>query len=190
TLTENRMSLAKLFTLDNPQIKEVSNTCTPAEMDLINTAMWASEPMPFDPMEIALHQAYANLSTTDERGNYQMIHEYPLGGIPPMMTHVFSDRKHRIIAAKGAPEAIVKVCDLTEHQKRDIYSAIEDIASKGYRVLGVAESLFEGDNFPKLQQDLMFVFKGIVAFYDPPKENIRQVLNDFYKAGVAVKLIT
>ncbi|HUH48074.1 MAG TPA: cation-translocating P-type ATPase, partial [Arenibacter sp.] len=190
TLTENRMSLAKLFTLDSPQIKEVSNTCTPAEMDLINMAMWASEPMPFDPMEIALHQTYTDLTTVDERGDYQMIHEYPLGGIPPMMTHVFSDRKHRIIAAKGAPEAIVKVCDLTEHQKRDIYSAIEDIASKGYRVLGVAESLFEGDNFPKLQQDLKFVFKGIIAFYDPPKENIRQVLNDFYKAGVAVKIIT
>src|SRR5690606_17946622 len=84
----------------------------------------------------------------------------------------------------------IKVCDLTEHQQRDIYSAIEDIASKGYRVLGVAESLFEGDNFPKLQQDLKFVFKGIVGFYDPPKENIRQVLNDFYKAGVAVKIIT
>ncbi|HLT50781.1 MAG TPA: cation-translocating P-type ATPase, partial [Arenibacter sp.] len=190
TLTENKMSLAKLFTLDAPHIVEISDASTEAEMELINMAMWASEPMPFDPMEIALHQAYANLSTADERADYQMVHEYPLGGKPPMMTHVFSDRKNRIIAAKGAPEAIIKVCDLTELQEQDIYSAIEIIANEGYRVLGVAESLFEGDNFPKLQQDLKFVFKGIVAFYDPPKENIPEVLNDFYKAGVVVKIIT
>lgn len=190
TLTENKMSLAKLFTLDNADIVEISEAATEAEKDLIIMAMWASEPLPFDPMEIALHQAYANLSIPDERSDYQMVHEYPLGGKPPMMTHVFNNGENRIIAAKGAPEAIVAVCNLTDHQKQDIYSAIEMMASEGYRVLGVAESLFEGDDFPKLQQDLKFVFKGIVAFYDPPKENIPEVLNDFYRAGVAVKIIT
>lgn len=190
TLTENKMTLAKVFTLDQAEIIEISDVKTTAELDLIKIAMWASEPIPFDPMEIALHQAYAQFSDKDERSNYQMIHEYPLGGKPPMMTHVFSDRNHRIIAAKGAPEAIVNVCDLTKEQEEAIYSAIETIAHEGYRVLGVAESLFEGEVFPAIQQELKFVFKGIVAFYDPPKENIPQVLKDFYQAGVAVKIIT
>jgi len=190
TLTENKMSLSKLFTLSSCRVTDALKVNTPAEIDLIRMGMWASEPIPFDPMEIALHKAYANLSIPNERANYQMVHEYPLGGKPPMMTHVFSNQKHRIIAAKGAPEAIINVCDLTAQEKQSIYFAIDEIASEGYRVLGVAESLFEGDDFPKLQQDLKFVFKGIVAFYDPPKENIKQVLNDFYNAGVAVKVIT
>lgn len=190
TLTENKMSLSRLFTLDNRKITEMSEERTPSEIDLIKMGMWASEPIPFDPMEIALHQAYSGLRIHDERGNYKMVHEYPLEGIPPMMTHVFSNQEHRIIAAKGAPEAIINVCDLTGQEKQDIFLAIDAIASDGYRVLGVAESLFEGDVFPELQQDLKFVFKGIVAFYDPPKENISQVLNDFYNAGVDVKIIT
>ena len=42
----------------------------------------------------------------------------------------------------------------------------------------------------KKQQDLPFQFKGIVAFYDPPKKNIQKVLEDFYTAGIVVKIIT
>jgi Ca2+-transporting ATPase len=60
---------------------------------LITSAMWASEPNPFDPLEIALHQAYKHITAEDERPFYKMIHEYPLGGKPPMMTHVFANEK-------------------------------------------------------------------------------------------------
>ena len=54
--------------------------------------MWASEPIPFDPMELALHQTYINHHQTDERKNYILVHEYPLSGKPPMMTHIFEDK--------------------------------------------------------------------------------------------------
>ena len=72
----------------------------------------ASEPIPFDPMELTLHNAYANLMMSDERLHYKMIHEYPLSGKPPMMTHLFqNDSGRRIIAAKGAPEALTNVSE-------------------------------------------------------------------------------
>ena len=64
------------------------------------------------------------------------------------------------------------------------------MATEGYRVLGVGSSDFVGDNYPTYQQDLPFEFKGIVAFYDPPKKNIQRVLKDFYSAGIHVKIIT
>lgn len=190
TLTENKMSLSKIYTLQARQIKEVNDVNTPEELELIRMGMWASEPIPFDPMEIALHQAYGQLSSADERSQYQMVHEYPLGGTPPMMTHVFSNGNGRIIASKGAPEAIIAVCDLTDLEKQDILRAIDEIAGEGYRVLGVAASKFEGEIFPGAQQELEFEFKGLVGFYDPPKENITKVLQDFYNAGVDVKIIT
>ena len=64
------------------------------------------------------------------------------------------------------------------------------ITLEGYRVLAVAEADFTGNNFPATQQEFQFHFKGIVAFYDPPKKNIEAVLNGFYKAGISVKIIT
>src|SRR5690606_29138483 len=93
TITENKMSLAKLYLLSTNQIFESDKELTANEKELIELAMWASEPIPFDPMELSLHQAYSNSAETDDRPNYQLVHEYPLGGKPPMMTHVFADKK-------------------------------------------------------------------------------------------------
>jgi len=191
TITENKMSLAKLFLLASNNITDPNDAAGNDEKELIRLAMWASEPIPFDPMEIALHQAYTTTVQTDERPNYTLIHEYPLGGLPPMMTHIFENKDgHRIIAAKGAPEALVNVSNLTATEKKQINEAIQLLANDGYRVLGVGISTFTGTAFPKQQQDLSFQFKGLVAFYDPPKKNIQKVLQDFYAAGIAVKIIT
>ncbi len=190
TITENKMSLAKIFTLISQRIvaPEEANA---DEKSLLKIAMWASEPIPFDPMEIALHQSYSQLNLADERPNFKLIHEYPLGGKPPMMTHIFENQSgKRIIAAKGAPEAIMKVSNLTIEEMQQIDEAIKTITTEGYRVLGVAECDFTGNNFPDKQQEFKFNFKGIVSFYDPPKENIESVLNQFYDAGILVKIVT
>ena len=190
TITENKMSLAKIFTLESQRISNTEDADASGK-ELLQIAMWASEPIPFDPMEIALHQAYANATLKDERAYFKMIHEYPLGGKPPMMTHLFENSEgKRIVAAKGAPEAIMNVCNLSAKEISDINSAIKTITSEGYRVLGVGESDFQGNDFPKTQQEFSFKFKGIVAFYDPPKKNIKEVLQHFYKAGILVKIVT
>jgi Ca2+-transporting ATPase len=191
TITENRMSLAKLFSLSSNKIVLPNEVLAKDEKNLIEMAMWASEPIPFDPMEVALHQTYQDVIEKDERPNYALVHEYPLGGKPPMMTHVFEDNQgNRIIAAKGAPEALMNVSNLTEIEKQQINEAIAILAADGYRVLGVGISNFVDHDYPENQQDLPFLFKGIVAFYDPPKKNIQKVLQDFSMAGIEVKIIT
>ena len=191
TITENKMSLAKLFVLKNNTIVSPESALNDSDKELIALAMWASEPIPFDPMEVALHQAYKDLKQNDERPHYKLVHEYPLGGKPPMMTHIFSESSGRkIIAAKGAPEALINVSDLNETEIQQIHSAIALLATEGYRVLGVGVSNFVGEDYPTQQQDLPFEFKGIVAFYDPPKKNIQRVMEDFYNAGIKVKIIT
>ena len=190
TITENKMSLAKVFSLTSKRIADPYEA-NEDEKNLIKIAMWASEPIPFDPMEIALHKNYDDLKEVDERPDFQLVHEYPLSGKPPMMTHIFEDNSgKRIIAAKGAPEALIAVSDLSEQEKQQIQNAIKTITNEGCRVLGVGESSFLGDNYPKTQQEFTFTFKGIVAFYDPPKKNINKVLEDFYQAGIEVKIIT
>ncbi len=191
TITENKMSLVKLFDLNSNKINEPAKTLSPSEKDLISLAMWASEPIPFDPMEIALHDAYKEFIAHDERANYKMIHEYPLGGKPPMMTHIFeNDTQERIIAAKGAPEAFLEISTLTSTEKNLIQEAIAELGKKGYRLIGVAQANFKGTDFPEQQQKFQFEFKGLVAFYDPPKKNIAKVLQDFDAAGIVVKIVT
>lgn len=191
TITENKMSLAKLFVLKSQKTSNPDDALGEDEKKLIRLAMWSSEPIPFDPMEVALHKAYEEAIEQDERELFKMIHEYPLGGKPPMMTHLFENANGaRIIAAKGAPEAMMNVSNLSSEEKKQIEKAIKELTSEGYRVLGVGEAVFEGNNFPKNQQDFKFQFKGIVAFYDPPKQNIKQVLENFYAAGITVKIVT
>ncbi|UWX54469.1 cation-translocating P-type ATPase [Maribacter litopenaei] len=191
TLTQNKMSLAKVFVLQSGETSDPKTEVGQAEKELITLAMWASEPIPFDPMEVALHNAYGQLIDPDERLDYHMVHEYPIGGKPPMMTHLFQNAKgHRIIAAKGAPEAFFETSNLTIQEKSQIEATIKSLGKQGYRLLGVGQAHFMGTEFPETQQEFKFDFKGIVAFYDPPKENIAKVLASFDKAGIEVKLVT
>ncbi|MEO8474160.1 MAG: cation-translocating P-type ATPase [Chryseolinea sp.] len=191
TITENKMSLSKLFVIGSSKITNAEEALNEAETNLVRIAMFASEPIPFDPMEKALHNAYSKAVSVDLRPSYQLVHEYPLSGKPPMMTHVFENESHnRIIAAKGAPEAIINVSDLDASERKQIESAITQLTSDGFRVLAVGETSFAGDNYPVTQQEFRFTFKGIVAFYDPPKKNISAVLEEFYKAGIQVKIVT
>ncbi|HCQ13318.1 cation-translocating P-type ATPase [Flavobacterium sp.] len=191
TITENKMSLAQLYLFKSDAIVDTKEKLNPEAEEVLNYAMWSSEPIPFDAMEIAIHEAYAKLESVDERPNFKLVHEYPLDGKPPMMTHVFEDSKgKKIIAAKGAPEAIIAVSHLSESEKKQVLVAIEKMANEGYRVLGVGITEFSGTNYPKTQQEFKFTFKGLVAFYDPPKANIQEVFETFYKAGIQVKIVT
>ncbi len=191
TITQNKMTLDRIYTLETDKITLLDGTLSESEKELITAAMWASEPIPFDTMEQSLHKFYHSVVKIDDRPNFKMVHEYPLGGKPPMMTHIFENAAgHRIIAAKGAPEALITVSDLSVGQKKNIKEKIGVLAAEGYRVLAVGMSHFKGTTWPKMQQDFNFEFKGLVAFYDPPKENISKVFQDFYNAGIAVKIIT
>jgi P-type Ca2+ transporter type 2C len=191
TITENNMSLAKLYVYATKKVVDLDDVSATEEKELIADGMWASEPIPFDPMEIALHQAFQQFTSTEDQSGFSMIHEYPLEGKPPMMTHVFEDKNgKRIVAAKGAVEAIMKVSSLSAAEQQEVKEVVQTIAKNGYRVLGVGVSDFSGTDFPASQEDLAFTFKGVVAFYDPPKKNIEQVLQSFYDAGISVKIIT
>jgi len=191
TITENSMRFAKMYVLSTNEIIDAEKITTPDQKQLLQLAFWASEAAPFDAMEIALQAAYTSLAKIDDAADYSLIKEYPLSGTPPMMTHIWQSKSgKRIIACKGAIEVFLQQNTLSAEQKTQIESALISLGNEGYRVLGVAEASFEGDHFPATQQEFGFVLKGMVAFYDPPKQNIKAVLQQFYDAGITVKIIT
>ncbi|RYY60502.1 MAG: cation-translocating P-type ATPase [Chitinophagaceae bacterium] len=190
TITENNMQLTMLYAVGDLGLVYADSALTDAARNLITTAMWASEPIPFDPMEKSIHAAYKLFAVPDQRPFYSMYREYPLGGIPPMMTHVFRGPDNReIVAAKGAPEAFLNNCELEGAEKEKITTILQTLTRSGYRVLGVAQGE-GGITFPEAQQDIPLQLKGLLAFYDPPKKNIANVLQSFYNAGIGVKMIT
>lgn len=191
TITENSMQLKFIYDAKTDKIYNEHEFDDKNIATLIDYAMWSSEPVPFDPMEKTLHNTYAETQKNDLRKDYSLIHEYPLKGKPPMMTHIFENNKNeRIIAAKGAPEAILNVSKLKGVQKEKLYTRIKEFGQQGYRMLGVAKSVFEGNDFPKEQQSFEFDLLGFVIFYDPPKKGIREVFQQIYNAGIKVKVIT
>jgi Ca2+-transporting ATPase len=191
TITENSMQLKALYDFKTNRAFEPSEFDSPELSELIQYAMWSSEPVPFDPMEKTIHRVYEQSQKLDQRPDFRMIHEYPLEGKPPMMTHLFEDASgNRIIAAKGAPEALLEVSKLSETEKKSLRTQIQDFGKQGYRILGVGKTHFEGSDFPEKQQDYPFEFLGFTVFYDPPKQGIQEVFKQIYNAGIKVKVIT
>jgi P-type Ca2+ transporter type 2C len=191
TITENKMALFQIYVLETDTVLKEDNWKDDSSLQLIKIALFASEIMPFDPMEKALHEVYTSVAPKDERPLFKMIHEYPLSGKPPMMTHIFENKEGvKIIACKGAPEALLAHSTLNNAQKAKINAQITAFAAEGLRVLAVGEAQLEGANYPENQEDFKFDFLGLLGFYDPPKHNITKVFKQFYEAGIDIKIIT
>ncbi len=191
TITENRMEIYECYDLHTDRTYSGEDLKDPSLTEIISTAMWASESVPFDSMEQAIHTLYAATARSDQRPFFKMIHEYPLEGKPPMMTHIFeNERRSRIIACKGAPERLLEQSALSIAQKARLTEINSTFAKQGLRVLAVANAVFEGDNFPENQQDYILNFLGMIGFYDPPKKNISEIFKTLHNAGIQVKMIT
>jgi len=182
TITENRMSIA--------EVADFSGMGR-----VLEYALWSSEPEPFDAMEMAIlnRQIEVSNANADPRQGYFLLKEYPLGGKPPMMTHIWGQKGNgalRIVACKGAVERVLRVARLDEASKEQILAKTAEMAVQGYRVLGVASASHDAADYPFEQDDFDWVFEGLVAFYDPPKANVEEVFGHFYDAGIRVLMIT
>jgi len=128
----------------------------------------------------------------EEEQDFNWFMKYPGGGKPPMMNHVFEDSPvKRIIAAKGAPESrLINVSNCLKAQKkkhRRTPNRVDKWCYRGYWAL--EKPILKALITQKEQQGFSFTFKGILAFYDPPKEkNIAKVLEDLYSWLIAVKI--
>ncbi len=194
TLTQNKMTVVRLFNgLDFIDVK--GKSFFPEEFhEIIEYGILSSQANPFDPMEKAIAVIGENyLKDTEHIHNdWEMIKEYPLSKELLAMSRVFENETDhtQTIAAKGAPEAIFELCHLPGKRQEELSQAIESFASNGLRVLGVAKGSGGIKVLPEIQHDLNFEFVGLIGFSDPIRENIPQAINECYKAGIRVIMIT
>ena len=190
TITENKMQVKSIFQFSNKTLIELNENDVLKDKNVLLYGMLASEEQPFDAMEIAIDTAFTQFIKNDKRQNYTMVHEYPLQGKPPMMTHVFNYNNQTIVAGKGAAERIINICKLSAEDRELVNIKVNEMALHGYRVLGVANAFCKDQIFPEDSDLYNWQFQGLIALYDPPKKNINEVFKQFYNAGIKIKMVT
>lgn len=106
----------------------------------------------------------------------------------------------RIEIVKGAPEAVLALCDRADGgagpvpldaEGRASAAALHDrYAAEGLRLLGIAWKEAAGRERIDTDDDAGLVFAGYCVFIDPPKDSARSAIARLEAAGVRIKLIT
>ena len=194
TLTENKMTVSQLY--NGKEFHSVANQDELKEdfHEIMEFGILSSQTNPFDPMEQAITgMAKMYLKGTEHiHKNWKMIKEYPLSKELLAMSRVFSEKntQQQIIATKGAPEAIFDLCHLDAKEKERLAKAVEELATNGLRVLGVAKAMIKTDNLPEIQHDFSFDFIGLIGLSDPIRKNVKQSVSECHRAGIRVIMIT
>jgi Ca2+-transporting ATPase len=161
----------------------------PAFAELLQFGILASAPEPFDPMEKAFHELGAR-SGTKTAATGALVRAYGLRPELLAVTHVWRDREIFVIASKGAPEAIARLCRSTAGELSEIKAAVDSMATEGLRILGVARARFGGETLPSDPRGFDFEFLGLVGLTDPLRESVPAAVAECRSAGIRVVMIT
>ncbi|WP_428420016.1 cation-translocating P-type ATPase [Methylibium sp.] len=196
TLTANRMAVRRLWSEQAVyDTVQAAAAALPEELHgVLEYAVLASHRRAFDPMESAIGDAGQRLLANTEHlhDDWTLVDDYPLSSEMLAMSRVWQspDQRERLIAAKGAPEAIVDLCHLDASRSARIAEQVLALAGDGLRVLGVAQARFDADVLPEQQHDFAFEFLGLVGLEDPVRPDVPQAIAECQAAGIRVVMMT
>ncbi|MBK5215730.1 MAG: cation-translocating P-type ATPase [Candidatus Pacebacteria bacterium] len=196
TITMNKMELSVLYTNGKfYELNDSTNTELPDEFkNLLEYGVLSSQKDLFDPLEKELYKI-GNLYLKDLKSSnpdWSIVKEYPLSKELLALSHIWKDKNDNklILASKGAPEAILKLCHADINFKNEILQKIKEMSDKGLRVLGVAKGITTLENLPENQTDFEFEFVGLLGFIDPVRDTVPSAVKESYMAGMRVIMIT
>ena len=191
TLTENRMSLVELVADD--ERGPPTGALTARLQALLACADAATPDQSFDPMEIAIRTALANVAPSSS-GHGARVHEYPLSSGLLAVTHVWRplDSAGLLACCKGAPEAVAELCDLTAERRAAILREVEAMARRGLRVIAAAQARWQSDadTLPLTARGFAFEWRGLLGLADPLRAGVREAVAEAQAAGVRVIMLT
>ncbi|TVP80351.1 MAG: magnesium-translocating P-type ATPase [Puniceicoccaceae bacterium] len=105
------------------------------------------------------------------------------------------------LVCKGAPEAVLDVCSsfreangrltaLDTATREAILANFKRLQGDGLRLLAVAEKVLPGEGEPGIADESELVFLGWVAFHDPVRAGVREVIQQISDAGISMKILT
>ncbi|EKD99799.1 MAG: hypothetical protein ACD_22C00172G0009 [uncultured bacterium] len=194
TITKNQMDLSQISVRGSrTSLGDIQNL--PEQFhELLEYAYLAGSRNPFDPMEKAIktniYKFLANSNFIHE--SWMLIKEYPISSEVAAISHVWkvTENQHYVVATKGAPEVIAKMCNMPELETKKLHEEISVMAEEGLRVLAVAKASIPAGSIPNEHKALKLTYIGLIGFIDPVRENIGEAVIECSKAGVRVIMIT
>ena len=130
--------------------------------------------------------------------------EYPFDSKIKRMTKVYKRELKYYSFTKGASEILIPLCtkilfndtevDFSDDLKDKVIRLADDYANEGYRILSICYKKLdnippEGDEGRNLcENDMIYI--GFVCILDPPREGVKESVQECYDAGVDVVMIT
>jgi len=202
TLTWNRMAVTELAVPDPATAAalrtwHVRGDAAPLPEPfhaLLEAAVLASQPEPFDPMERAFHAlGREHLDEAHGHDGWALVHAWGLTPELLAMSHVWQapGAAAPSISAKGAPEAIPALCRMPAAQALAWQEAAHALAAQGRRVLAVARaSAAPCAAWPATPHGFDFEPLGLVALADPLRPEVPAAMAECRRAGVRVAMVT
>ena len=210
TLTQNKMTVVKTYTLNN--LKDIPTTgrnfvADKDEKELIKSFVLCSDASidsgqdVGDPTEVALivlGDKY-NLTKNTLNTEYPRVGENPFDSDRKLMSTLNEENGKYRVHTKGAIDNILvrankvlvngNIIELTEEIKNTILNEAEKMSNSALRVLGVAfKDVDDEIAVEEMEKDLVVV--GIVGMIDPPRMEVKDSIIEAKKAGITPVMIT
>lgn len=194
TLTQNKMTVR-----DISFASETSKTELLRAMALCNDAAKSGDAWLGDPTETAL-SAYLGEEEYDRlRTEFSRIAEIPFDSDRKLMTTVHNVNGERTAYTKGAIDVLLPrinyiltddgVRAVTEEDKAEIVKTNLSYSENGMRILAFVKKTVEEKELT-LEDENDYIYLGMVASTDPPREESKQAVADCISAGIKPIMIT
>lgn len=209
TLTQNKMTVTQYYTWDNLiAIDEHQNSKLTDDITLLSQALLLCSNATInndeaigDPTEIALLVFSDKLGLNRETivQEHKRIAEYPFDATRKLMSTLHEYKNEFHVYTKGALVSLMEVCNtllidgaavtVTNDHKKQINKIAEEMSKQSLRTLGVAYKKVNGKvDTAEMEADLIFI--GLVGMLDPPRKEVRSVIERAMKAGITTIMIT
>ncbi|MEA4974073.1 MAG: cation-translocating P-type ATPase [Candidatus Metalachnospira sp.] len=180
TITMNQMSVQETWSVDEDKYKLIETMGLGCETDV------------YDPMEKAMLSYCENFGISNkDLFNGMLIREYAFTNELKMMGHIWKRNGMITIAAKGSPEKILSICEMSNDARSAAEEKIIELSREGLRVIAVATTDIDNEQeIPRNITDCHLTLLGLIGLSDPPREGIKDDITVCNKAGIRVIMIT
>ena len=152
------------------------------ENDVLLLCVLASREEDQDPIDNAIiTKAKESKDIEKELSTFKIMDFKPFDPVVKRTEATVKDVKgNKFKVAKGAPQVILSLVSKDKDIVDSVNGNVDSFASKGYRALGVAKTDSKGK----------WEYVGLVALYDPPRDDSAETIKNAQAMGVTVKMVT
>lgn len=200
TLTENRMTVQKIYTggelIDPEQLKDemlLKNYCINSNANISEEdGSWSFIGNPTEGSLLAA-AAKAGVDYQELRQAADIVRVFPFSSQNKDMSTIVRENGKEILYVKGNPEKIISLCTgISEEEKEKNFHLMEEFQNKAGRLLAFAHKELEGQYNDEEQDEVEqgLIYDGFVVISDPLGPDVYESIRNCRSAGIEVKMLT